>query len=426
LILLIAAMAMAAWLECDWLGDWMYVYDLLRMPRSPSGAAHISAIFLAYSFFAMTMILSVAAGRLAFSSSAPAWRKYPARAIVVAGVAGAAVGLASVYWRVIPISPREFAVSREVENPLEDALPLIDEFQSRNSRVVYARIVAKLQQPGRAPFDPQRDVHVESKRAQEAIQNKLLAFSYSLDADAKRGMHQKEFDSAVPYLIAKLQLGASLRRQGLLNQRASISAMLSNESVLKLHLIRNNISPESVRKICEALRQIELHREPFETSLQRDYAWEERATNWRARLRRTFDPDVPAGFQNGSQQWLRTMDGITVAMQRLLDTELAIHLFREKQGRLPQKLDELVPDYLDAVPLDPFSEQALVYRPENGSYLLYSVAPDGMDNQGRPGHLFEAFSYAPVDLDLDFFARPYSPSNRPILPAATKRRSPPP
>lgn len=54
---------------------------------------------------------------------------------------------------------------------------------------------------------------------------------------------------------------------------------------------------------------------------------------------------------------------------------------------------ELVPDYLVAVPLDPFGTGELQYRRESGRYTIYSVGPNATDDGGdlttrqRPGSL---------------------------------------
>ena len=70
--------------------------------------------------------------------------------------------------------------------------------------------------------------------------------------------------------------------------------------------------------------------------------------------------------------------------------QIAIHRFREKEGRWPRKLPELVPDFLDAPPIDSFSGQPLVYKvtqPE-GSFTLYSVGPNLVDDGGTEGEGF--------------------------------------
>ena len=61
----------------------------------------------------------------------------------------------------------------------------------------------------------------------------------------------------------------------------------------------------------------------------------------------------------------------------------ALACYRRANGRYPEKLDQLAPKYLAKVPGDVFNGQALVYRPAEGGYLLYSVGVNGKDEQGR-------------------------------------------
>jgi len=52
---------------------------------------------------------------------------------------------------------------------------------------------------------------------------------------------------------------------------------------------------------------------------------------------------------------------------------------------LPKKLDDLVPEFLESVPRDPFSgdRAPLRYRVNSdGSWLVYSVGPDMNDDAG--------------------------------------------
>src|SRR5262249_37077767 len=49
----------------------------------------------------------------------------------------------------------------------------------------------------------------------------------------------------------------------------------------------------------------------------------------------------------------------------------------------PEKLDELAPRYLSAVPLDPFDRKPLRLRRLDDGILIYSVGPDGVDDGGK-------------------------------------------
>ena len=64
-------------------------------------------------------------------------------------------------------------------------------------------------------------------------------------------------------------------------------------------------------------------------------------------------------------------------------TALAIERFRLANGKLPKKLDELIPQFLPAVPQDPFDGQPLRYHRLEKGYVIYSIDRDGEDNGGR-------------------------------------------
>jgi hypothetical protein len=60
----------------------------------------------------------------------------------------------------------------------------------------------------------------------------------------------------------------------------------------------------------------------------------------------------------------------------------AFHLDR---SRYPASLNELVPEYLRQVPVDPFDGgEPFHYQAQSGKYTLWSIGPDGVDNHGKP------------------------------------------
>ncbi|MCC7291256.1 MAG: hypothetical protein IT449_04235 [Phycisphaerales bacterium] len=72
------------------------------------------------------------------------------------------------------------------------------------------------------------------------------------------------------------------------------------------------------------------------------------------------------------------------AERRMAATALAIRLYELDHGRRPAALNDLVPDYLAAVPVDPFAEPArpLAYLPGHDPPILYSIYEDGIDDGG--------------------------------------------
>ena len=62
---------------------------------------------------------------------------------------------------------------------------------------------------------------------------------------------------------------------------------------------------------------------------------------------------------------------------------LAVLRYRAKHGRLPAKLDALVPDFLEAIPPDPFDGQPLRYmRTPDGAFVVYALGENGVDDGG--------------------------------------------
>jgi len=66
-------------------------------------------------------------------------------------------------------------------------------------------------------------------------------------------------------------------------------------------------------------------------------------------------------------------------------TAIALKRFQLKHGNYPADLNSLVPEFLPAVPLDPVDGQPLRYRRNaDGTFLLYSVSENGVDDGGNP------------------------------------------
>jgi hypothetical protein len=63
---------------------------------------------------------------------------------------------------------------------------------------------------------------------------------------------------------------------------------------------------------------------------------------------------------------------------------VAMTRYRLDHGTLPTTLDQLVPAYLDAVPIDPYDGNPLRLNTVDGASVIYSIGPDGMDNGGVP------------------------------------------
>jgi len=72
----------------------------------------------------------------------------------------------------------------------------------------------------------------------------------------------------------------------------------------------------------------------------------------------------------------------SVAEMRCAAVGIACERFRLKHGRWPEALAKLAPDYLPAVPLDPFDGKPLKMKSLADGVVIYSIGADGDDNGG--------------------------------------------
>ena len=63
---------------------------------------------------------------------------------------------------------------------------------------------------------------------------------------------------------------------------------------------------------------------------------------------------------------------------------LGLKLFKQKNGAYPDTLDKLAPEFLENIPVDPFTGKALMYRKAAAGFILYSLGPNQQDDNGMP------------------------------------------
>jgi len=71
------------------------------------------------------------------------------------------------------------------------------------------------------------------------------------------------------------------------------------------------------------------------------------------------------------------------AQARTALVAVAVERFRlANDGKLPGQLSDLVPSYLDKIPVDPFDGRPVRYKRTSNGYVVYSVGPDETDDGG--------------------------------------------
>jgi hypothetical protein len=228
----------------------------------------------------------------------------------------------------------------------------------------------------------------------------FCAFAQVIDDEAIRASQRSDYQRAAELALINIRLGTMLRRGGM-ETHSETGKYCESYGYQRLTLIRDHLSPETTRSVIAALGRAAALPEDQASVRARGRAFSERAIGWTHSLRAIF-----RGLGGLDQPW--DPDAEIATFNILLQTDLAIRLFQHDQGKLPDGLESLVPDYLPAVPLDPLAKtpQPLRYRVENGRFILYSVNSFGEDNGGEFSKRQYALYFSNHDIDLETWTRP--------------------
>jgi hypothetical protein len=136
---------------------------------------------------------------------------------------------------------------------------------------------------------------------------------------------------------------------------------------------------------------------------------------------------LSADVRSQTMQYMLVLSFREVAQRRMTATALAICLYEADHGRRPARLADLVPDYLPAIPADPFSpdDRPICYLPNDDLPRLYSVGLNGVDDGGRYEFTVSKISRDSLDYPLFFLdGRPTPPAWPPSLQAVPDEQQP--
>ncbi|HCE44082.1 MAG TPA: hypothetical protein DET40_11085 [Lentisphaeria bacterium] len=69
------------------------------------------------------------------------------------------------------------------------------------------------------------------------------------------------------------------------------------------------------------------------------------------------------------------------ATDEYLKLSLALKVYKVTHGEYPGSLDKLVPEFMDKLPLDPFSGNNFIYERKGNGFTVYSVGKNGVDDK---------------------------------------------
>jgi hypothetical protein len=234
---------------------------------------------------------------------------------------------------------------------------------------------------------------------------------------------QCNFTGAVDAGLANLALASAIRRGGLVLDLL-IAVVIEGIGIDDLRKIRNNLDVELATRLANALLMADAAREATDDIFARDRRWDELVPVSEEDLIADFDSfedalddadELDEGWKPFIFEAVRaigelpreefihmTTENRLLAKLRLLAIELALAAYHSKAGSLPPDLAVLVPDFIVAIPLDPFSGGDFKYRQLADGFALYSGGPTLTDNGGLPGGWFDVLQgHADLFVDED-------------------------
>jgi hypothetical protein len=162
----------------------------------------------------------------------------------------------------------------------------------------------------------------------------------------------------------------------LLNYSASLS--LSDSLFMLFNRLSGHDFFQSLYKTHQLRQSAELFRIPVSAALQSE---------------KTVAAPGLSQFTESPFEWFNDSSGRIIESvaksltdQNLVRTAIALERYRRAKGRYPYRmLEALTPEFLDEVPRDCFSGEALKYRRAEEGCLVYSIGIDRKDDGGKTG-----------------------------------------
>ncbi len=245
--------------------------------------------------------------------------------------------------------------------------------------------VAKiLEQPGHVWFDVEEFAGHELSRQYDTSFDALYHIVYSLEVETARAEARGDYSKSARLGELQLRLSRVMSKGGMM-----IHWGISHHAELRgraaIDHATEHLDAGELERLLAVIQEHERSRVTVDSMLAYHDYWNWQAFGWRERFFQAARKLARNRYfwLTLDKDRLQRMRQTELAGGRLIAARLAIELYLREHGELPQSLDQLVPEQLPKVPLDPWTDRPLIYRRDGGSFVLYSTWSDRQDNGGR-------------------------------------------
>lgn len=229
----------------------------------------------------------------------------------------------------------------------------------------------------------------------------LRELGFLFAADAKLAERNGQMELAAEKYLDAIRLGESMGHGGLIVDHLN-GMPFKQMGQIGIRTIADELPNQLLREIIHELEFMETEQETLADVRARDNAFEDAVFGWHNRILGNLEWNVLHGTRELLQQTFHR----ETARSRLLRGHLAVRSYKLDKGRMPEDLNQLVPEYVSTVPIDPFSGESLCYRTQPDGYVLYSVGADGQDDGGSRA----SAEVEPQSTGADLFLDPEPPA----------------
>lgn len=192
----------------------------------------------------------------------------------------------------------------------------------------------------------------------------MRRFAQALCGEGKLAeMENRPSDAFKSYLDC-VRLGNQSARGGLLIDKM-IDLAIEGIGLNAINKMTNQISLPDCRNAIQTLETLEANTESADDILKRDKIWSRQTYSWVAYSRMMIGRMVQDKTLNPTRpppNWKNMIQSKENARRKLL-VDIAARAFELEKGERPKTINDLVPDYLKTIPLDPFTGTNMVYQP---------------------------------------------------------------
>ena len=187
-----------------------------------------------------------------------------------------------------------------------------------------------------------------NRRMTELMSGKRLA--WLLEADGRLAELEHRTNDAARIHLETIRYGQESCRGGVMIDHL-VGIAIETIGASSLQKLTSGLDAKTCRVVAKQLQEIDDSREPSSDVLNNEQAWMRISSDLRQRIQAMIPIERLNPTRQVKKGFIMKCNQTELLLRRLM-IDLATRAYKLEHGQLPKSLNELVPDYLDAIPVD--------------------------------------------------------------------------